>query len=149
MNVNEICVELLAALGGKDNVSSNEACMTRLRVGLRNPNLADVEAIRAIEGVLGVVQADTLQIVFGPGKVNKVLDAFVALTGIPKGSSASDAGDAGASNAAQLAKENKGERTARQHNPVQAFLKRVANIFVPLLPGIIAAGLINGVTNIV
>jgi hypothetical protein len=45
----------------------------------------NLEAIKAVDGVMGVVQSDTLQIVFGPGTVNKVLDAFTSLTGIPKG----------------------------------------------------------------
>lgn len=141
MDVDEVCRQLLSALGGKENVTSNEACMTRLRVGIRDLSQVDLETVKSIEGVLGVVQADTLQIVFGPGKVNKVLDAFVGLTGIPKGAARMDA--------AELAQANKSERKAKQDNPVQSALKRVANIFVPLLPGIIAAGLINGITNII
>lgn len=45
----------------------------------------DLEAIRGIDGVMGVVESDTLQIVFGPGVVNEVLNASVELTGIPRG----------------------------------------------------------------
>lgn len=141
LDVNEISSQLLQALGGVGNITSNEACMTRLRVGIRDLSCVNLEEIKAIDGVLGVVQADTLQIVFGPGTVNKVLDAFVELTGIPKGATTSDV--------TELARQNKSERVAKQGNPVQLFLKRVANIFVPLLPGIIAAGLINGLTNLI
>ena len=82
MDVNETTKQLLACVGGKENVLSNEACMTRLRVGIRDMSLVDVDAIGGIDGVLGVVCADTLQIVFGPGKVNKVLQSFAVLTGI-------------------------------------------------------------------
>ena len=141
MDVNEVCRQLLVELGGKENVLSNEACMTRLRVGIRDMSLVNIDAIKQIEGVMGVVEADTLQIVFGPGKVNKVLEAFIAQTGIAKGTRVGDA--------ASLAQQNKAAQKAKHTNPVQAFLKRVANIFVPLLPGIIAAGIINGLTNVI
>ena len=141
MDVDSTCRELLEALGGKENVRSNEACMTRLRVGVRDMSLVDIDAIGKVDGVMGVVSADTLQIVFGPGTVNKLLEAFVKLTGIPKGAVQADASEA--------ARRNKATRSARHAGRVQEFLRRVANIFVPLLPGIIAAGLINGITNVV
>lgn len=141
MDVNEVSKSLLQELGGKGNVSSNEACMTRLRVGVKDMSKVNVEAIKKIEGVMGVVESDTLQIVFGPGTVNKVLDAFSALTGIAKGAVAEDVND--------VARENKATQKAKYDKPVQNFLKRIANIFVPLLPGIIAAGLINGLTNVI
>ncbi|MGL6219395.1 MAG: PTS transporter subunit EIIB, partial [Lacrimispora sphenoides] len=76
MNYKQISEQLLTLLGGKANITSNAACMTRLRVGLRDTSKADIEGVKKVEGVLGVVESDTLQIVFGPGKVNKVLDEF-------------------------------------------------------------------------
>ena len=85
MNYKQISEQLLTLLGGKANITSNAACMTRLRVGLRDTSKADIEGVKKVEGVLGVVESDTLQIVFGPGKVNKVLDEFYKLTGLPKG----------------------------------------------------------------
>ena len=141
MDYEAISRELLTRLGGVDNVVTNEACMTRLRVGVLDMSKVDIEAIKSIEGVMGVVQSDTLQIVFGPGTVNRVLDAFTSLTGIPKGGHGSDV--------AEVARKNKEDQAERHGNPLQRFLKRVANIFVPLLPGIIAAGLINGIANVV
>lgn len=141
MNVDEVSRQLLDALGGKENIRTNDACMTRLRVGVRDMSRVDLEAIKGIDGVMGVVQASTLQIVFGPGTVNKVLEAFIALTGIPRGADETD-------DVASLAQQNKSEQKARNNGLLQAFLKHVANVFVPLLPGIIAAGLINGITNI-
>lgn len=141
MNVDEVCRQLLVELGGKENIVSNEACMTRLRVGVRDQALVNVAGIKAVDGVMGVVESDTVQIVFGPGTVGKVLDAFVALTGIAKGETAAGA--------AAIAKENKAAQKAKHDGVVQNLLKRVANVFVPLLPGIIAAGLINGLANVV
>lgn len=141
MNWEEISRELLNLLGGKENVKSNMACMTRLRVGVKDITKVDVEGIKNIEGVMGVVESDTIQIVFGPGKVNKVLTAFSALTGLQ--------GTVSDENVEDVAKENKAAQKAKYDKPVQNFLKRIANIFVPLLPGIIAAGLINGLINVI
>lgn len=140
MNVKEVSKKLFDLLGGKANITSNEACMTRLRVGVKDLSLVDVDQIRKIEGVMGVVESDTLQIVFGPGTVNKVLDEFSKLTGLAKGS---------VSDVNEVASQNKAAQKAKYNKPVQNFLKRIANIFVPLLPGIIAAGLINGLTNVI
>ncbi len=141
MNWEEISRELLNLLGGKENVKSNMACMTRLRVGVKDITKVDVEGIKNIEGVMGVVESDTIQIVLGPGKVNKVLTAFSALTGLQ--------GTVSDENVEDVAKENKAAQKAKYDKPVQNFLKRIANIFVPLLPGIIAAGLINGLINVI
>lgn len=102
----------------------------------------DVVTIKSIEGVLGVVESDTLQVVLGPGKVEKIGAEFAELTGIPLGTAEEPTAE-------ELAKENKAERKAMQNHPVQRFLRRIANIFVPLLPGIIAAGLINGICNVI
>ena len=141
MDFREISIKLLEKLGGKDNIRSSESCMTRLRVGVRDRSKVDIEGLKGIDGVLGVVESDTVQIVFGPGKVNKVFDAFSSLTGITKAAVAEDV--------SQAARENKEANKAKYDKPLQNFLKRIANIFVPLLPGIIAAGLINGLTNVI
>jgi PTS system sucrose-specific IIC component len=141
MNWEEISKELLSLLGGKSNIKSNMACMTRLRVGVKDVTKVDVDAIKQVDGVMGVVESDTIQIVFGPGKVNKVLEAFSALTGIK--------GEVTDEDVTDVAKENKAAQKAKYDKPVQNFLKRIANIFVPLLPGIIAAGLINGLINVI
>lgn len=142
MNDKELSRQLLELLGGRGNVTSNAACMTRLRVGTRDAKLVDVEGIKALDGVMGVVEDETMQIVLGPGKVNKVLEEFAKLTGLAKGVADDDV--------VQAAAENKAAQKARySQKPVQAFLKKIANIFVALLPGIIAAGLINGICNVI
>ena len=141
MDYQKLSKKLLDKLGGKENIKSTEACMTRLRVGVKDISKVDIAGLKGIEGVMGVVESDTVQIVFGPGTVNKVLDSFAALIGI------AEAG--GTDDVTQVAKENKAAQKAKHDTPVQNFLKRIANIFVPLLPGIIAAGLINGLTNVI
>ncbi|MBR3225476.1 MAG: PTS transporter subunit EIIC [Atopobiaceae bacterium] len=142
MDINNVSRELLAKLGGASNIVTNDACASRLRVSVRTMDCVDVEAIRNIDGVMGVVESDTLQIVFGPGVVNKVLDAFIELTGIPQGARSD-------SDVELRAARNKSVRDAKQGGVVRGMLKHVANVFVPLLPGIVAAGLINGLTNVV
>lgn len=142
MTDKELAARLLELLGGKDNVTANAACMTRLRVGVVDAGKVDVEAIKKLDGVMGLVVDDTMQIVLGPGKVNKVLTEFSQLTGLAAGVAEESVTDAAAENkAAQKAKY--------EAKPVQAFLKKIANIFVALLPGIIAAGLINGICNVI
>lgn len=142
MDYKKIAQDVLVSVGGKDNVFGNATCMTRLRITIKDPLLVNLGGLKKIEGVLGIVESDTLQIVFGPGKVEKVGAEFSALTGISLGYTDEI-------NAEELAKENKAASKAKQTNPVQVFLRKIANIFVPLLPGIIAAGLINGITNVI
>lgn len=137
MNARKISEEIFNALGGKENILSNSVCMTRLRVGIKES--VDVEAIKKIEGVLGVVEAETIQIVLGPGKVNLIGEEFTKLTGISLGSFG----------AKDVADENKKINKSKHNGKIQQFLQKIANVFVPLLPGIISAGLILGLTNVI
>ncbi|QHQ63311.1 PTS transporter subunit EIIC [Anaerocolumna sedimenticola] len=146
MDYKQISEELFNLLGGKSNITSNAACMTRLRIGIKDMSKVDIEKVKKVEGVLGVVESDTLQVVFGPGKVNKVLDEFYKLTGLAKGQA--ENASAG-TDINEVTRENKELQKAKYDKPVQRFLKKIANIFVALLPGIIAAGLINGICNVI
>ena len=137
MDAKKMAKEILDTLGGVENISSNAVCMTRLRVSTKKD--VSIEELKKIDGVLSVVEADTLQIVLGPGVVNKVGNEFSKLTNIPLGFD----------DVNELAKENKKENKAKHNGIVQRFLQRIANIFVPLLPGIIAAGLILGLSNVI
>lgn len=143
MDYQKTAQDVLSAIGGKANVRANATCMTRLRVGIIDQSKVDIAALKKIEGVLGVVESDTIQIVFGPGVVNKVGAAFSQLTGLALGSEEAE------KNAQSLAQQNKAINKEKHNGPVQRFLKRIANIFIPLLPGIIAAGLINGICNVI
>ncbi len=89
MTNKELAQKLLDLLGGKDNVLANAACMTRLRVTVKDAGNVDTEGIKALDGVMGLVEDDTMQIVLGPGKVNKVLEEFSKLTGLANSSTVS------------------------------------------------------------
>ncbi|MFI9832606.1 PTS transporter subunit EIIC [Streptomyces sp. NPDC051913] len=114
---------LLPLVGGPANITSVAHCMTRLRLGLADRDLVDGEALRALPGVLGVVEDDTYQIVLGPGVVARVTADFEAL----------------------LRKET---RTARNATPLKRTLRRVANVFVPLIPALIGCGILAGVNGL-
>lgn len=148
MTADELAKKILESAGGKENITANYTCMTRLRLTTNDKSKVDMDAIKNLDGVLGVVDADTLQVVLGPGKVNKVGAPFSELTGLPLGSvdevEADDMVDV-----KDIAKENKKENKAKHDKPLQRGLQHIANVFIPLLPGIIAAGLINGLTNVI
>ena len=139
MDAKKTAKEIYEILGGKENIASNAVCMTRLRVKVKNE--VDLEKLKKVDGVLNVVNAETLQIILGPGKVNAVGDEFSKLSGIALGFSDSNVKD--------VASENKKANKQKYNGPVQRFLQKIANIFVPLLPGIIASGLIMGLTNVI
>ncbi|MCL1987319.1 MAG: PTS transporter subunit EIIC [Firmicutes bacterium] len=141
MDYAALAAKILELLGGKENVSTNAACMTRLRVGIKQMDKVNLVDLKALDGVLGIVESSTLQIVLGPGKVNRVLAEFSKLTGLKADTEADNLGD--------VTEQNKAAQKAKYDKPLQRFLKKIANIFVPLLPGIIAAGLINGLTNVI
>jgi len=141
MDVKETAKTLVDLVGSKSNVKANATCMTRLRISVIDQTKIDVESIKKVEGVLGIVEGQTIQVILGPGKVNKVGEEFAKLTGLTLGSDEMDV--------EELAKENKAQLKAKQKTPIHEFLQKIAKIFIPLIPGIIAAGLINGLTNVI
>lgn len=143
MNYEEISKHLIKFLGGTSNIISEAACMTRLRVELKDMSKVDFEGIKQLEGVLGVVESDIIQIIFGPGKVNKILEEFEHILKRPVDHLS------GSTEINKVTKEKKAAQKAKYNKPVQIFLKKIANIFIALLPGIIAAGLINGTCNVI
>ena len=84
MDRQQIAEEVLAAVGGRDNVTANDICMTRLRIKTETPSLVDTDQLSAARGVLGFVKRgeNGIEVVFGPGKVEAVHEALVKLTGI-------------------------------------------------------------------
>ncbi|MFP7469472.1 PTS transporter subunit EIIC [Niallia taxi] len=130
--------KILEQLGGPANIAAYTHCMTRLRVTPVNFAVVDKEAIKKIAGVLGLVEDETLQIIIGPGKVNKVTEAFGKLIS-----------SSGEVNLEDLAAQKKSELKVKNATPVKLFLRKIANIFIPLIPALVASGLITGITKAV
>ncbi|MEV6748745.1 PTS transporter subunit EIIC [Streptomyces sp. NPDC051080] len=141
---------ILPLVGGAANVSSIAHCMTRLRLGLRDRSLVDDEALKAVPAVMGVVEDDTYQIVLGPGTVARVTPEFEQL--VEEGRAAPEPGEAAPSvSAEELAAQGaamKAARKAKNATPFKLFLRRVANIFVPLIPALIGCGIIAGLNGL-
>lgn len=137
--------DILSNIGGKENVQKVAHCMTRLRLSLKDDSQADIAALKKIDGVMGVVEDDTLQIVVGPGTVNKVAAEMSSETGLAIGEEANiDESDLDFSERAALKKASLKEKNK---TPFKLFLRRVGNIFIPLIPGLVASGIINGAAN--
>ncbi|PPF45315.1 PTS beta-glucoside transporter subunit EIIBCA [Pseudoclavibacter sp. AY1F1] len=135
----ELAGELLRLLGGPGNVAGVENCMTRMRVSPVDRDLIDETAIKSLPGVLGVVDDDTYQVVLGPGKVTKVTDAFRQQLG----AAGADA-DALAARGAAI----KAGQKQRNNTPFKNFIRKIANIFVPLIPALIGAGIVAAVRGL-
>ncbi|MGW2491553.1 PTS transporter subunit EIIC [Streptomyces sp. NPDC001606] len=144
---------ILALVGGPANVVSVTHCLTRLRLDLADPAAVDEEGLRALPGVLGVVAAGTgRQIVLGPGVVDEVTAEVRA--GVEAG-----AGLTAESEARGVAQPT--ERTARgtaqraestapvsAGTPLKNLLRRIANVFVPLIPALVGCGILAGLDGL-
>ena len=139
MTNQELSLRILELVGGKGNVTGATNCMTRLRINLRDYNLARIEELKRTEGVLQVIQMDNLHIVLGPGKAKKVTDLFKE-----------DAGISAAMSTGQSWQENKtAVRSLQRPNKIKSALKTVGDIFVPLIPGVITAGICSGIATLI
>ncbi|MCY0934852.1 PTS transporter subunit EIIC [Streptomyces sp. H34-S4] len=142
---------ILPLVGGPDNIVTIAHCMTRLRITLRDRSLVQDEALKAVPAVMGVVEDDTYQIVLGPGTVARVTPEFEAL--VAEGRSAAPAADHPAGHGAdELAAQGaalKNARKAKNSTPFKLFLRRIANIFVPLIPALIGCGIIAGLNGFI
>ncbi len=129
MNFPKIAEQTIAKLGGKENITTLAHCATRLRLTLADESKVDKEAIENIEGVKGQFSTSgQYQIIFGSGTVNKVHAEMQKQMGIGDMSTAEVAA-AGAANQPLL----------------QRLVKGLADIFVPIIPAIVAGGLLMGI----
>ena len=113
--------------------------MTRLRIRLKDISKVKMEELKDTEGVLGIVESDTLQVVVGPGKAKKLADIFVEDYGIAQDSAMEEDWQ-----------ENKKSMKAQQKKgPIKTGLETIAGIFIPLIPAIIAAGIFNGFASLI
>ena len=128
MNNQDIAKKVIEALGGRENVNSVAHCATRLRVMVKDEGKINKEVIENLDKVQGAFfNSGQYQIIFGTGTVNKMYDEVVAL-GLPTSS-----------------KEDMKAEAAKQGNWFQRAIRTFGDVFVPLLPAIVATGLFMGI----
>ena len=140
MTNQELSLKILELVGGKENVTAATNCMTRLRVNLKDYAKADIEGLKNTEGVLQVIEMDNLHVVLGPGKAKKVTDQFKIDAGVAEG---------GMSTEADWQDNKAAMKAGQKQSKVKTALKSVGDIFVPLIPGVIAAGLCSGFATLI
>lgn len=143
----EFIQKIIDLVGGKENIISAENCMTRLRFRLKDQSKADREQLKALDGVMGVVEAEgACQVIVGPGRAKKLMDLIHQELGGEEASAEDSVSDAQEIGDWQANKQQiKGKQ---KEGKAKKFFQSIANIFIPLIPAIIAAGLFNGIAGL-
>lgn len=129
MNFPNIAKQVIEKLGGKDNINALAHCATRLRIVVKDENKIDKQGIENIDGVKGQFSVSgQYQIILGSGTVNKVHDEMAKQLNI---------GDMTKNEVAQASADNQGL--------LMRLVKGLADIFVPIIPAIVAGGLLMGI----
>ncbi|WP_067841467.1 PTS transporter subunit EIIC [Amphibacillus sediminis] len=138
-NNEQLINKIVELVGGKNNISAATNCMTRLRIRLKDDSKVQHDQLNATEGVMGVVKAETLQIVVGPGKAKKLADLLIEQYNISP--------DASTTNDWQ---ENKDAiKRNQKQSKLKSALETISGIFIPMIPAIIAAGIFNGFSSLI
>ena len=123
--------EIIDHIGGRENVAQAAHCATRLRLVIKDNSKVDKAALEEIDGVKGMFESNgQLQLIIGTGTVNKVYDEFLSITGM----TAATKDDVKAAAAAKQPLWNR-------------LLKPIGDVFVPILPAIVATGLLMGLVE--
>lgn len=130
---------ILQGVGGEANISKLENCMTRVRVEVLDEQLLDLTSLKTLDGIKGYLkQGDQHQFIVGPGAAAKVVDAMrVQLTPARQNGG-------GETDIAR----NKANAKAKYSAPMSGALRKLADVFIPLIPAFIASGLIMGIINL-
>ncbi|MBU8786694.1 MULTISPECIES: PTS system trehalose-specific EIIBC component [Bacillus] len=130
--LNRSARQIADAIGGAENIAAATHCVTRLRFALIDESKVDQEALDQIDVVKGSFSANgQFQVVIGQGTVNSVYAEFVKETGI-----------------GEATKDDVKKAAEKKMNPLQRAVKTLADIFIPILPAIVTAGLLMGINNI-
>lgn len=128
MDYKKTAHEILSAIGGKDNLASAAHCATRLRLVIADNSKVKKAVLENIDGVKGVFEASgQLQVIIGTGTVNKIYDEFITEAGVEAAT-----------------KEDVKAAAAAKSPWYKRAIKSLGDIFVPIIPAIVATGLLNG-----
>ena len=129
MDYRKTAQEIYDHIGKKENIISAAHCATRLRLVIADNNKADKDYVENIDGVKGVFFAQgQMQIILGTGVVNKVYDEFIQIAGV-----------------SETSKDELKKVAASKANPMQRLIKTLGDIFVPIIPAIVASGFLMGI----
>lgn len=138
----KLAKDILYFIGGPENVHSFTNCMTRLRVQVKNDTTVDMPGLKKIDGVMGVVEDETIQVVVGPGMAAAAAEEFGKLT------NAERKGEIDEHNQFDgLAERKQSEIKKKNQTPFKQLLRKIGSIFIPLIPGLIASGVVLGLTS--
>lgn len=127
-----IAEKLTELVGGKKNIQGVAHCATRLRIVLENNDAVDLKAIEELDLAKGVfVAGDQLQIIFGAGLVNDVYEVFKEYTGMES-----------------MSLSDLKTEANKKMNPVQRIIKALSDVFIEIMPGILAAALLTGLSGV-
>ncbi|WP_141433724.1 PTS system trehalose-specific EIIBC component [Bacillus sp. 03113] len=131
-NLKDSVKQIIEAVGGKNNIEAATHCVTRLRFALADEKKVNKSKLEEVDVVKGSFSANgQFQVVIGQGTVDKVYKEMVALTGIGEAS-----------------KDDVKKASEKHLNPLQRAIKTLADIFIPILPAIVTAGLLMGINNV-
>ena len=129
MDYRKVAEQIYEKVGKKENLVSAAHCATRLRLVIADNGKCDSKAVEEIEGVKGVFFASgQLQIILGTGTVNKVYDEFLQVSGL-----------------SAATKAEVKQAAAAQQNVFKRAIKTLGDIFVPIIPAIVASGFLMGI----
>ena len=129
MDYHAIAEQILKYTGEKENLISAAHCATRLRLVIADNDKCDSAAVENVDAVKGVFFASgQMQIILGTGTVNKVYDEFIKIAGISEAS-----------------KDDVKREAAKRQNPFKRLIKTIGDIFVPIIPAIVASGFLMGI----
>lgn len=145
--VTRIARQIYEEIGGPENVQSLVHCMTRVRLSMIDETKVDLEKLKAIDGVMGVVEGETLQVIVGPGTVNKVAQKMVDTVGVKLGEQFPHSAGLSLEDRAALTKKAAKEKYNKP-SKIKEVLNSISRIFTPLIPAFVGAGLIGGIASI-
>lgn len=162
MDYSKLSTDVLALAGGPGNIDSFTNCMTRLRLNVRDTGAVDAASIKKLDGVMGVIEGDQLQVVVGPGHAQRLRDAFAEVYDAEAGDAVSGGESAGGSATATaegeassgaadlrvLQAEQTRKVKSRHTTGVHSLFRHIGNIFIPIIPGFIACGLVVAIANV-
>mgnify|MGYP003603488421 FL=1 len=142
-----IAKEIYENVGGEQNVRKVIHCMTRVRMTIIDNSKVNLVGLKAIDGVMGIVEDDTLQVVVGPGTVNKVAKKMVDMVGVKLGETFPNSGGLSFEEQA-LANKAAAKEKYNKPSKLKSVLKSISNIFVPMIPAFVGTGIVAGIAAV-